>query len=267
LISGPLLRVRDLSVRLPGSKQAICDGVSFALAPGERVALIGPSGAGKTTLLRAINASVPIHAGEIAFAGEGPTPVEKTALRHLRRRIAMIPQKHDLVESLRVYHNVMAGALGRWSDAHALRFLFWPRAAELREAQAALMRVGLDDKLRVRASALSGGQQQRVAIARALVQQPLLILADEPVASLDPRMAHQVLELLCGLAKNDGVALICTLHQPELARQYFPRLLQMEAGRLIADCASIAEPSGRPQAGWPPEPIAGRIARHARASE
>jgi phosphonate transport system ATP-binding protein len=267
-MSEPLLRVRDLSVRLPGSKRAICDGVSFSLAAGERVALFGPSGAGKTTLLRAINSSVPVHAGQIAFAGEAANPVGKIALRNLRRRIAMIPQKHDLVESLRVYHNVMAGALGRWSDAHALRFLFWPSAAELQEAKAALKRVGLDDKLNARSSALSGGQQQRVAIARALVQQPLLILADEPVASLDPRMAHQVLELLCGLAKHDGVALVCTLHQPELARQYFPRLLQMEAGRLIADCASVPQPMSRPQARPAPEELIGeRIATPEHANE
>jgi phosphonate transport system ATP-binding protein len=98
-----------------------------------------------------------------------------------------------------------------------------------------LDRVNLADKLCARTGTLSGGQQQRVAIARALVQQPLLILADEPVASLDPRLAHQVLELLCRLAEDDGVALICTLHQPELARQYFPRVLEMSAGRICDD--------------------------------
>ena len=178
----------------------------------------------------------------------------------MRRSIAVIPQKHDLVESLRVYHNVMAGALGRWSDAQALRFLFWPLAAELDEARAALDRVGLAEKLKARAGTLSGGQQQRVAIARALVQQPLLILADEPVASLDPRLARQVLDLLCGLAEHDGVALICTLHQPDLAAQYFPRVLEMSAGRLVGDSSTDidAEPVL-----VPPPPIVKREALRA----
>jgi phosphonate transport system ATP-binding protein len=128
-----------------------------------------------------------------------------------------------------------------------LRFLVWPRRDELAEARAALERVELGEKLLAQAGRLSGGQQQRVAIARALVQQPLLILADEPVASLDPRMAHCVLELLCRLSEEEGVALICTLHQPELARQYFPRILEMQGGRLtaISDAPGSARPALR----------------------
>jgi phosphonate transport system ATP-binding protein len=231
----PLLSVHRLEVRPPGAAASICHDVSFDLAAGERVALVGPSGAGKTTLLRALNGSVPVASGRIELDGEPVSTGAKTALRRLRRRVAVVPQKHDLVEPLRVYHNVMAGALGRWSNAHALRFLFWPLAAELGEAQAALERVGLGDKLGARARTLSGGQQQRVAIARALVQRPVLLLADEPVASLDQRLAHQVLELLCRLAEDDGIAVICSLHQPDLARQYFPRVIEMEAGRLAGD--------------------------------
>ncbi len=205
------------------------------LGRGERVALVGASGAGKTTLLRAINGSMPAQSGDVVLDGQQLRSGDRRNVRDLRRSIAVIPQKHDLVESLRVYHNVMAGALGRWSDAQALRFLFWPLAAELEQARAALDRVGLAEKLRARAGTLSGGQQQRVAIARALVQQPLLIFADEPVASLDPRLARQVLDLLCGVAEHDGVALLCTLHQPELAAQYFPQILEMSAGRLVGD--------------------------------
>ncbi len=244
----PLLRVHRLEVRPPGAATSICRDVSFDLAGGERVALVGPSGAGKTTLLRALNGSVAALSGRIDLAGETVNPSATGALRGLRRRIAVIPQKHDLVEPLRVYHNVMAGALGRWSDAHALRFLFWPLAAELGEAQAALERVGLGDKLRARAGTLSGGQQQRVAIARALVQRPLLLLADEPVASLDPRLAHQALQLLCRLAEDDGIAVICSLHQPDLARQYFPRTIEMEAGRLVGDRTRDARPQTVPAA-------------------
>ncbi len=236
-----LLRVDRLNVVPPGSAVPACCDVSFALARGERVAMVGASGAGKTTLLRAINGSMPAQSGEVVLDGHKLDVRHSRDLRTLRRRIAVISQKHDLVESLRVYHNVMAGALGRWSDWRALRFLFWPRAAELDEAERALERVALGEKLRAHAGTLSGGEQQRVAIARALVQQPLLILADEPVASLDPRMAHQVLELLCRLTEYDGVALLCTLHQPELAAQYFPRVLEMSAGRIRDDRRTPAQ--------------------------
>jgi len=234
-MQNPLLRVDNLSVVPPGSAAPICSNVSFSLARGECVALVGASGAGKTTLLRAINGSMPASGGEIALDGRAVDARRRHDLRAVRRHIAVIPQKHDLVDSLRVSHNVMAGALGRWSDWHALRFFVWPLASELDEASRALARVDLADKLRARAGALSGGQQQRVAIARALVQQPLLILADEPVASLDPRLARQILDLLRRLAEHDGVALICTLHQPELAAEYFPRVLEMNGGRLIGD--------------------------------
>ena len=230
-----LLRVEGLCVVPPGSAAPACADVSFTLGVGERAALVGPSGAGKTTLLRAINGSMPARSGRIVIGNRVLDCGRPRELRALRRAVAAIPQKHDLVESLRVYHNVMAGALGRWSYPHALRFLFWPLQRELDEARAALDRVELCEKLKARAGTLSGGQQQRVAIARALVQGPLLILADEPVASLDPRMAHHVLELLCRLAEHDGVALLCTLHQPELAEQYFPRILEMSAGRLSDD--------------------------------
>jgi phosphonate transport system ATP-binding protein len=132
-----------------------------------------------------------------------------------------------------VYQNVMAGALGRWSSAHALRFLLWPKTCELEEAREALESVSLASKLRARTTELSGGEQQRVDIARALVQHPLVILADEPVASLDPDTAEQVLELLCNLARSRGITLLCSLHQPELARRYFDRLLRIEAGQAV----------------------------------
>jgi phosphonate transport system ATP-binding protein len=243
----PLLRVDGLTVVPPGAVQPACEDVSFTLGRGERVALIGASGAGKTTLLRSLNGTLPARSGRIVLDGSTLDPSRPRALRVLRRGIAVIAQKHDLVESLRVYQNVMAGALGRWSNVRALRFLVWPRRAELAEATAALARVELADKLHAQAARLSGGQQQRVAIARALVQQPLLILADEPVASLDPRMAHCVLELLCRLSEEEGVALICTLHQPDLARQYFPRILEMQSGRLteISDAPEPARPALR----------------------
>jgi phosphonate transport system ATP-binding protein len=251
-MTSPLLRVEGLCVVPPGAAAPACLDVSFTLARGERAALVGPSGAGKTTLLRAINATMPARSGTVVLDGATVTGTRGRELRRLRRGIAVIPQKHDLVERLRVYQNVMAGALGRWSNGHALRFLFWPRRGEIEEAHRALERVELTEKLRDRAGTLSGGQQQRVAIARSLVQRPLLVVADEPVASLDPRMAHRVLELLCRLAEDDGVALLCTLHQPELAERYFPRILEMTGGRLSADRRVSA--AARPRIAAEPAP-------------
>jgi phosphonate transport system ATP-binding protein len=131
---------------------------------------------------------------------------------------------------MRVYQNVMAGALGRWSTPQALRFLFWPRHAEMEEARSALERVGVAEKLRARTGELSGGQQQRVAIARALVQQPVVMLADEPIASLDPELARHILSLLCRLAAEARIALLCSLHQHDLAERYFDRIVRLQDG-------------------------------------
>ena len=126
----------------------------------------------------------------------------------------------------------MAGALGRWSTLHALRFLIAPTAAEYAEARAALASVGIAEKLRSRTSELSGGQQQRVAIARALVQNPAAILADEPIASLDPELGEQIVRLLCDLARERSIALLCSLHQIELARRHFDRVVELVGGRI-----------------------------------
>jgi phosphonate transport system ATP-binding protein len=223
----PLLEVENLQVRAAETGQPILRSTSFRVEPGECVAVLGPSGAGKTTLFRTINGTVPASSGVLRFAGEDVTRCTGSALRNLRRRIAVIAQKHDLVEALRVHQNVTAGALGRWSAARAIRYLVWPAKAELAAAEAALASVNLAHKLHARTRTLSGGEQQRVAIARALVQAPDLIIADEPVASLDPRTAEDVLALLCGLAERHGVALLCSLHQPELAARFFRRVIEV----------------------------------------
>ena len=226
------LEIRDLFVRF--GSNSVLNGVSCAIRPGERVAILGASGAGKTTLLRAVNGFVPTSSGRILVDGVEVTKIRARALRELRSRIGVISQRHDLVDNLTVLQNVMAGALGRWSSWHALRFLIWPRREELEAARAALRRVGLEHKLRARTSSLSGGEHQRVAIARALVQDPILMLADEPVASLDPALSRQTLELLCRLAEESGVTLLCTLHQPQLAEHYFDHILEMRAGEIVA---------------------------------
>jgi phosphonate transport system ATP-binding protein len=167
----------------------------------------------------------------------------------LRSQVALVFQSHDLVDRLRVYQNVMAGALGRWSSWRALRFLIWPRKEELAEAERALERVGIAHKLRVRTSDISGGEHQRVAIARALVQQPMLLMADEPVASLDPDLSHQILSLLCRLADENGFALLCSLHQQHFAYEYFDRVIRIERGKVQREDVPVRAQSHVEQAG------------------
>jgi phosphonate transport system ATP-binding protein len=228
-----LLRLREVDAAAPELNRAVLRRVSLDVRPGECVALVGPSGSGKTTLLRTIGGAIPPKAGTILFEGQDLSRLEGAALRRVRSRIGMVAQKHDLVDALRVDKNVMAGALGRWSTGRALRFLFWARSSELAEAETALAAVGLADKLWQRTGSLSGGEQQRVAIARALVQAPALLLADEPVASLDPAAAEEVLGLLTGLARSRGMALIASLHQPELAARFCDRVIEVREGTLV----------------------------------
>jgi phosphonate transport system ATP-binding protein len=215
----------------PGAPPAL-DDVTLRIAAGECVALVGPSGSGKTTLLRSLNGTVAIAGGSIHVDGVEVAKLRGRALRRLRARLAMIAQQHDLVDRLTVVQNVMAGALGRWSTPHALRFLIAPTAAELAEASAALTAVGIPEKLRNRTNELSGGQRQRVAIARALVQHPTAILADEPIASLDPALGEQIVRLLCDLARERNLALLCSLHQIEVARRHFDRVVELVGGRV-----------------------------------
>jgi len=229
-----VIALLDVVVRYPGSESPALDHVNLEVKTGETVALVGPSGSGKTTLLRAINGLVPIDSGRIIVDGVDVPAQRGSALRALRTRLALIAQHHDLVDRLRVHQNVMAGALGRWSTLRALRFLAFPLHGELDEARSALARVAIPEKLRARTADLSGGERQRVAIARALVQRPHAILADEPIASLDPELASQILELLCALARESGIALLCSLHQIHFAREYFDRVVRLEHGRLHA---------------------------------
>jgi phosphonate transport system ATP-binding protein len=211
----PLLDLKALAIAPPDAEAAILTNVNLQVDCGERIALVGPSGSGKTTLLRSLNGHIKARAGQIVFDGADITSLTGAALRQVRRQIGFVAQKHDLVEPLRVHQNVMAGALGRWSNRRALRYLIWPRHDELAECESALASVGL------------------VAIARALVQAPQLLLADEPVASLDPRTANDILELLTNLARERGMALICSLHQPDLAARYFDRIIEVRHGTLV----------------------------------
>ncbi len=228
-----LLHLQGVSAGPSDTAPPVISGIDLEVEAGERIALVGPSGAGKTTLLRTLNGQIPPRAGLLLFEGQNLATLNGASLRRVRAHIGFVTQKHDLVEPLRVDKNVMAGALGRWSTLHALRFLLWSSPSELAQAEVALSAVGLASKLRQPTSALSGGEQQRVAIARALIQAPRLLLADEPVASLDPQTAEEVLDLLTGLTKARGMALICSLHQPELAARYFDRIIEVRGGALV----------------------------------
>lgn len=225
-----LLNIAGVVVVRSRKAPPVLNGISLSLERGEKVAVLGPSGAGKTTLIRAINGFVPLESGSITLDGVSVQGLHGKRLRQLRSKIAIISQRHDLVDRLKVYQNVMAGALGRWSTLRALRFLLSPRPEELAEAEQALRRVGLAQKLRERTSDISTGEHQRVAIARALVQHPSLLLADEPIASLDPELSEQILSLLCTLADEAGFALLCSLHQPEFAYKFFDRVIRIRHG-------------------------------------
>lgn len=205
--------------------------LTLTIRHGERVALAGPSGSGKTTLLY-------ILAGIIQPDG-GYVSIDRRRLSDLRpgeelaRLVGVLHQQYDLVPNLPVVQNVLAGRLGQWSLFRAVLSLLWPQ--ERRLAEKALSQLGIVDKLQERTSLLSGGEQQRVAIARLLVQSPLIILADEPVSSLDPTRAEDTLRLMTDLADPCGKALVVSLHSPALIRKYFSRIIGLREGMVQFD--------------------------------
>jgi phosphonate transport system ATP-binding protein len=209
------------------------DGLSLTIGRGEHVAFIGPSGAGKTTLFRLLNLTLRPTAGTLRLDGVDVGSLSDGELREARRRIGTIYQQHNLVGRLRVIHNVLAGNLGRWSTLQAVASLVSPR--EGGGARQALAQVGIPEKLYARTDGLSGGQQQRVAIARVLVQNPDLILADEPVSSVDPSLARSIVALLRDLSAESGKTLIMNLHSVDLALGYFPRIVGIREGRVLFD--------------------------------
>ncbi len=206
-------------------------GIDLTIRAGERVAVLGASGAGKSTLLSLLNGSLPATTGEVEVLGTSLGGLPSARLRALQRRIGTISQRLDLVDQVRVLHNINGGRLGRWSNARALAALAWPRADAA--AIDVLDRVGLAWAVHERTERLSGGERQRVAIARLLLQEPELVIADEPVSSLDPARAAGILELLCGTAMP--VTLVVSLHQPELARRHCTRAIGLHGGRLVFD--------------------------------
>ena len=227
--------VRDVS-KTYGARKAL-DGVTVEVAAGEMVALIGPSGSGKSTLLRSITGMHAIDPGKGTIQVFGET-VQKNGrttghIRAARAKLGMIFQQFNLVGRLSLFSNVMLGTLGRLPGWRGMLGA-WPQADKDR-AMAALARVGVADYAAQRANTLSGGQQQRAAIARAIVQGAGAVLADEPVASLDPVSARKVMELLVELNRRDGMGVIVTLHQVDYAIRYCERVIALKAGKIVYD--------------------------------
>ena len=209
--------------------------VDLTIGPGEAVAIVGPSGAGKTTLLRLLNATVRPTAGTVTVDGERLATLTKRELRALRGRIGFVHQDLSLVPNLRVLQNVLAGRVGQRGFFGSLRDLFFPCRADVQRVHEILERVGIPEKLYERTDTLSGGQRQRVAIARALYQDPEALLADEPVSSVDPARARDTVALLAEISREEGLTLCVSLHNLDLARAFFPRLIGLRDGRIVFD--------------------------------
>jgi phosphonate transport system ATP-binding protein len=228
-----MLRIEHLAKRF-GEAVALRD-VTFSIADGEMVGVIGRSGAGKSTLLRLINRLETPTGGSIRFRDVDVSALRGRALNAWRRRCAMVFQQFNLVERLDVLTNVLIGRLNHDARLPTL-FKWFPEASRL-QALAALERLEILDLALRRAETLSGGQQQRVALARALVQEPALILADEPVASLDPRNARIVMEALRTINREAGITVICNLHALDLAREFCGRVVGLSGGCIVFDDA------------------------------
>ena len=226
-----MLRIENLVKEYPGGIRALED-VSIEVRDGEFVVLIGLSGSGKSTLLRCVNRLVEPTSGRILLDELDITAARASDLRKVRRNIGMIFQQFNLVKRSSVLTNVLTGRLGYVSQWQGLLAHFGEE--DYRRALVNLERVGLRDRAHQRADRLSGGQQQRVAIARALMQEPKIMLADEPVASLDPATSHSVLKYLQQI-NREGMTVICSLHFLSLARTYGTRVIALKAGRLMFD--------------------------------
>jgi phosphonate transport system ATP-binding protein len=205
--------------------------VSFTVNDGEFLVVIGLSGSGKSTLLRCVNRLIEPSGGQIIWDGVDVTAANGAALRRVRRKIGMVFQHFNLVKRSSVLTNVLAGRLGYANPLMSLVGL-WP-AEEKDRALKALARVGIAEKAHARADALSGGQQQRVGIARALMQEPKLILADEPVASLDPVLSHSILQYLELLNREEKITVMCSLHFLDLVHRYATRVIALKGGQIV----------------------------------
>lgn len=226
------LRLTAVGLRHGNGVQAL-QGIDLSVEQGERVAIIGPSGAGKSSLLNLLATALAPSAGELEVLGERPWQLSSRQRQRLRTRIGLIHQAPPLPLRQRVVTAVLAGRLGQWSLARSLVNLLYP--LDILGARAQLDKLDLGDKLFARCGQLSGGQLQRVGIARALYQNPRLLLADEPVSAMDPRLADHTLSLLVSHAETGGVTLVASLHTVELALAHFPRIIGVRDGRIAFD--------------------------------
>lgn len=230
--AGTTLRLRGLSKRYRTGDLAL-DRVDLDVPAGQVMALIGPSGAGKSTLIRCVNRLVEPTSGSIVLGSTDITALKPRGLRQARQRMGMIFQEYALVERLTVMENVLSGQLGSVGFWRSY-FRRFPETT-VRQAFAMLERVGLSDHIDKRADALSGGQRQRVGIARALVQNPEILLVDEPTASLDPKTSRQIMRLVCELCAEHGLAAVINIHDVQLAQLFVQRIVGLRAGRVVFD--------------------------------
>ena len=230
--------VRARGVVLAHGERVVLSGLDLDVAPGSFVVLLGPSGSGKTTLLSALNATLPVTAGILEVLGDDPSRLTGSDLERFRGRIGFIHQSFHLVGRSPALHNVGGGLLRRIPAYRAV--LRWYTREEYSSILRALDAVGLAGRALDRCDRLSGGQRQRVAIARALVQEPRLMLADEPISALDPRSARRVLETLREAGRRYGITVVCSLHHLEAAREFADRVVGLNRGRAVFDGA----PSG-----------------------
>ena len=227
-----MLDLRHLSKSYVAGRPVLTD-INLEIPAQGITAIIGASGTGKSTLIRCINRLVEPSHGEIVFDGTDLARLSGKALRHARRHIGMVFQEYNLVERLTVMENLLCGRLGYVSPWRAWRRKFPPE--DIARAYELLDLVGLAGFAHQRADALSGGQRQRVGIARAVMQQPRLLLADEPTSSLDPKTSVEIMELMAGIARTRGIPVLVNMHDVELAKRFADRVIGMAAGRIVFD--------------------------------
>jgi len=227
-----VMRLENVTVRF--RKRAVLHDVSLSVQRGERIVLVGPSGAGKSTLLGVLNGTVTPDEGRVSVLGNDVSRLSLRERRSVYSKVGTVYQDLCLVDNLRVVHNVNAGHLGRWTTFKSLLSLVWPQ--ERSRAFDALSKVGIPEKMYETTGTLSGGQRQRVAIARILVQDPAIVLADEPISNLDPERSKDTMDLLCRLNREFEKTVIVSCHSVQFVQSHFDRVVGVKDGRICLDC-------------------------------